>query len=574
NNVLEYRKDIAKLEDQLSNGQSRKYVDLLQEELDPSYQASLQGVNIDNFEEFKYLLDGANQKMPSVKQPTTLLTRIRQLGGIKSTDYNKSDIKAMDINVRGKTKRSISSEGTLQVTNKPKSLDYMRESLVEEGWLKPNATINDLLDAMNVDEMARNTGIGHIYSPKDASKGLEYENSLQYVSGASEARDKLYFDYGIEDPKAFKESIDKGIAKAKKQLEKLGTQESFDSTMDFNTLNKNLLKKREQLNLSLNQMERLKSKEKSVPVPAVTAKIDELLGEWNRLASGGDEEAKRIVDILNKEKTVFNKNDGLGYLEKKRELLSAKYSDDPTVKDVANKIYDPLNQDIGNFLKSKNPFDYKKWKSGNEGLTILGDETKSTALSRVINKGNVVPEAAKGMILSQKPSEVANIGRYLNKKGKDNAKKIIIEDLISRSKIDGGETIDPDKFLKIASQRNSQFKTFFSTQEQDALKGLEVALRATKDAERFSKSTPWLQTAALSGIPILGVFVGTGSAKVAAGAAAGAGLAGRAYQSKAMRNTLVALGRVKQNSTAERRLIDKLISLQAGQATAREITGE
>jgi hypothetical protein len=574
NNVLEYRKDIAKLEDQLSNGQSRKYVDLLQEELDPSYQASLQGVNIDNFEEFKYLLDGANQKMPSVKQPTTLLTRIRQLGGIKSTDYNKGDIKAMDINVRGKTKRSISPEGTLQVTNKPKSLDYMREALVEEGWLKPNATINDLLDAMNVDEMARNTGIGHIYSPKDASKGLEYENSLQYVSGASEARDKLYFDYGIEDPKAFKESIDKGIAKAKKQLEKLGTQESFDSTMDFNTLNENLLKKREQLNLSLNQMERLKSKEKSVPVPAVTAKIDELLGEWNRLASGGDEEAKRIVDILNKEKTVFNKNDGLGYLEKKRELLSAKYSDDPTVKDVANKIYDPLNQDIGNFLKSKNPFDYKKWKSGNEGLTILGDETKRTALSRVINKGNVVPEAAKNMILSQKPSEVANIGRYLNKKGKDNAKKIIIEDLISRSKIDGGETIDPDKFLKIASQRGSQFKTFFSTQEQDALKGLGVALRATKDAERFSKSTPWLQTAALSGIPILGVFVGTGSAKVAAGTAAGAGLASRIYQSKAMRDTLVALGRVKQNSTAEQRLIDKLISLQAGQATAREITGE
>ena len=574
-NILKYRKDVAKLEDELSGGQSRGYTDLLQEELDPAYQASLQGVNIDNFEEFKYLLDGANQKMPSIKQPTTLLTRIRQLGGIKSTDYNKSDIKAMDINVRGKTKRSISSEGTLQVTNKPKSLDYMREALVEEGWLQPNATINDLLDAMNVDEMARNTGIGHIYSPKDASKGLEYENSLQYVSGASEARDKLYFDYGIEDPKAFKESLDKGIAKAEKQLEKLGTQKSFDPTMDPNTLNANLLKKREQLNLSLNQMEKLKSKEKSVPVPAVTAKIDELLGEWNRLASrGNDKEAKRIVGILNKEKKVFNKNDGLGYLESKRKLLSDKYSNDPTAKDVANKIYKPLNEDIGNFLKAKNPSDYKKWKSGNEGLTILGDETKRTALSRVINKGNVVPEAAKSMILSQKPSEVANIGRYLNEKGKENAKKVIIEDLVSRSKIDGGETIDPDKFLKIASQRNSQFKTFFSTQEQDALKGLGVALRATKDAERFSKSTPWLQTAALSGIPILGVFVGTGSAKVAAGAAAGAGLAGRAYQSKAMRDTLVALGRVKQNSTAQQRLIDKLISLQAGQATAREITGE
>jgi hypothetical protein len=58
------------------------------------------------------------------------------------------------------------------------------------------------------------------------------------------------------------------------------------------------------------------------------------------------------------------------------------------------------------------------------------------------------------------------------------------------------------------------------------------------------------------------------------GVAGGVAVGGRIYQSKAMRDTLVALGRVKQNSTAEQRLIDKLISLQAGQATAREITGE
>jgi hypothetical protein len=58
------------------------------------------------------------------------------------------------------------------------------------------------------------------------------------------------------------------------------------------------------------------------------------------------------------------------------------------------------------------------------------------------------------------------------------------------------------------------------------------------------------------------------------GVAGAVAVGGRIYQSKAMRDTLVALGRVKANSTAQQRLIDKLISLQAGQATAREITGE
>jgi hypothetical protein len=561
NNISSYRKDIAKLEDQLKGGQSRGYADLLQEELDPTYQASLQGVNIDNPEEFKSLLEGATQKLSPVAQPKTLKQRINQLGGVKNVDRNISDIKAMDVRLRG----SRNAE--------QKSLDYIRESLEDEGWISRDVSKEDLLDLISADEAARDTGIGHIYHPKDASKGLAFEDYLQQFPQVERAKSIIATDYGINDPIIFQKNIDKGIAKAKKELEGINSQRSFDPTVDSITLNNNLLKKREQLDASLNQMDVLKSKEKSVPVPSVTAKIDELLGEWNRLATrGNDKEAKRIVGILNKEKKVFNKNDGLGYLESKRKLLSDKYANDPSAKDIANKIYAPLNEDIGNFLKAKNPSDYRKWKSGNQGLQVLGDETKRTALSRVINKGAVVPEAAKSMILSQKPSEVANIGRYLNEKGKNNAKKVIVEDLFARSKIDGGDTIDPDKFLKIASQRSNQFKTFFSKQEQDAFEGLKTALMATKDAERFSKSTPWLQTVTLSGVPLLGVFVGTGSAKAAAGVAAGVGLAGRAYQSKAVRDTLVALGRVKKNSTAEQKLIDKFISLQSGQMMAREQT--
>lgn len=571
------QKDIASLQDSLSNGQTRNYADLLQEELDPVYQIARRGVNIDNYEEFKFLLDGATQKMPSVKQPTTLLTRIRQLGGIKSTDYNKGDIKAMDINVRGKTKRSISPEGTLQVTNKPKSLDYMRESLVEEGWLKPDATINDLLDAMNVDEMARNTGIGHIYNPKDASKGLEYENSLQYVSGASEARDNLYFNYGIENPEAFKKEILKDTEKARKELERYQKKQSVGKTLsqeEKNRLLGELTLKNKQLNDVVRQKNSIAGQKKSIPVSNVSKTIDDLIEEYKPLAAENDLQAMEIVSKLENQKNVFLKNNGLKYLETKRKLLSDLFPSGTSKKvtDTIKPIYSALNEDIGNFLKSQNPADYKKWKSGNEGLTILGDETKRTSLSRVINKGNVVPEAAKSLILSSKPSEVANINRYLKPAGRENAKKVIVEDLITRSTPKDSTFIDPDKFLQVVSQRQNQFKTFFSKQEQDALEGLTRALRVTTEAGKYEKSRPWLQTL-VSSAPFLGIGVGV-STKAAAGAAAITGVGGRIYQSKPVRDTLIALGRVKANSTAEQRLLDKLISLQAGQATAREITGE
>ena len=566
-NISKYRKDVAKLEDELSGGQSRGYTDLLQEELDPAYQASLQGVNIDNFEEFKYLLDGANQKMPSIKQPTTLLTRIRQLGGIKNTDYNKSDIKAMDINVRGKTKRSISSEGTLQVTNKPKSLDYMREALVEEGWLQPNATINDLLDAMNVDEMARNTGIGHIYSPKDASKGLEYENSLQYVSGASEARDKLYFDYGIEDPKAFKENLDKGIAKAEKQLEKLGTQKSFDPTMDPNTLNANLLKKREQLNASLKQMEVLKSKEKSVPVPRVTQKIDELLAQWEPLAQRGDGSAQKLVSELNQQKKVFSRNTGINFLESKRKLLSTEYKKDASADDLANQLYEPLREDMGDFLKNSNPNDYFQWKNANRSLELLGKEARGTSIARLINKGDVTPEVAKTAILGNNPSDLRRIKQALSPEGLRNAKSIVMQDIFDKSKVDApdGISVNPDKFLTQATKRATQFKELFSKSERESLEGLSRVLSITKQAAKqpaFVRNIPALVGGLTGSIAYtLGL-----SPTVVGSLGAGVWAGNKVYQSSLVRNAKISrlsadLSRTTRGSKREEAVMRQIMNV-------------
>lgn len=261
-------------------------------------------------------------------------------------------------------------------------------------------------------------------------------------------------------------------------------------------------------------------------------------------------------------------NEGLGALETVRGDLSAKYATNPTMFDFANKLYPHLREDMGNFLKSQNPADYKKWKSGNEGLTILGDETKKTSLSRVINKGNVVPEAAKSLILSSKPSEVANINRYLEPAGRENAKKVIVEDLITRSTPKDSTFIDPDKFLQVVSQRQNQFKTFFSKQEQDALEGLTRALRATIEAGKYEKSRPWLQTL-VSSAPFLGIGVGV-STKAAAGAAAGVGLAGRVYESKMVRDLLITLSKIKKNSPEEKLLINKIISMQASQLGAKE----
>jgi hypothetical protein len=588
----DYQKDISRLEDELNGGQSRGYADLLKEEMDPTYQAMRQGIDVKNWDEFSALLDGATQKMPRTAQPTTLLQRIRQLGGIKKDDYNIGDVKAMDINVRGKTKRQITSEGNLSVTNKPKSLDYMRESLVEEGWLNPKDDINDLLDLMQQDEMARNTGIGHIYKPSDISKGLEYENSLQYDTQISRARDSLYFNYGVDNPEVLKKEIYKSIDKAKKELLKYEAKQGVSRSLsaeEINRLNNDLFQKKSQLNNLSKSIDKLSFQTKSIPTPNLISAIDnelaaikpsleaeqitlaEMKAKGKEPSSVGDF-AKMEQELL-KIRGLASNNKGLNNLEKLREIFSKNFAKDPTAFDFENKLYPYLREDMGNFLKSRSPADYKRWQIGNQELQTLGKEVKKTSLSSIMNKGDIVPESAKNILLSKNASEVEILAKYLNNKGKQSAKSVIVEDMMARSKLKGEDSIDPDKFLESLSQRQNQIKTFFSKQEQDAIEGLKRALQATKRSGKYAKSTPLQMGIGTLGAAGFGSLL-PGLTQSLMGVAGAVAVGGRIYQSKAMRDTLVALGRVKQNSTAEQRLIDKLISLQAGQATAREITGE
>ena len=316
----------------------------------------------------------------------------------------------------------------------------------------------------------------------------------------------------------------------------------------------------------------------SIPTPKLTEAIDKKLAEIQpnyetEMQRGPGQFSKMREELLGM-RAQAAENKGLNALETVRDTYSKKFvANDPSALDFENLFYPSLKEDMGNFLKSKSPADYKKWQIGNQELQTLGKEVKKTSLSSIMNKGDIVPESAKNILLSKNASEVEILAKYLDNKGKQSAKSVIVEDMMARSKLKGEESIDPDKFLESLSQRQNQIKTFFSKQEQDAIEGLKRALQATKRSGKYAKSTPLQMGVGTLGAAGFGSLL-PGLTQSLMGVAGAVAVGGRIYQSKAMRDTLVALGRVKQNSTAEQRLIDKLISLQAGQATAREITGD
>ena len=326
------------------------------------------------------------------------------------------------------------------------------------------------------------------------------------------------------------------------------------------------------------QMDTIAGQTISIPTPKLTAAIDEKLAEiqpnYETEMQRGPGQFSKMREELLAMRAQAAENKGLNALENVRDTYSKKYkNNDPGAFDFENLFYPSLKEDMGNFLKSKNPVDFKKWQVGNQELQTLGKEVKKTSLSSIMNKGDIVPESAKNILLSKNASEVEILAKYLDDKGKQSAKSVIVEDMMARSKLKGEENIDPDKFLESLSQRQNQIKTFFSKQEQDAIEGLKRALQATKRSGKYAKSTPLQMGLGTLGAAGFGSLL-PGLTQSLMGVAGAVAVGGRVYQSKAMRDTLVALGRVKANSTAEQRLLDKLISLQAGQATAREITGE
>ena len=310
----------------------------------------------------------------------------------------------------------------------------------------------------------------------------------------------------------------------------------------------------------------------TVPLNKTNEKIDELISKWTPNAGAGSEEATKLVAQLTDLKNRFNANTGTKFLENERELLSTQYADNPTVKSLANQIYGPLNEDMGNFIKNKSLGDYSKWKYSNKKISFMIDENQSSALGKIINKGDVTPEIVKTSIFSKKYSDLNRLNQNLSPDGRKKVQSVIIGDIsdkISFTKPDGTKAFSPERFISEINRKKDQIDVFFDPKDKASLEGLSRVLNATRGAGQAALNP--LTGAQLTGVTSLGVLGSlTNSTLEGASVAAGIGLAGRGYESKMVRDLLVTLSKIKKNSPEEKLLINKIISMQAGQLAAKE----
>lgn len=278
--------------------------------------------------------------------------------------------------------------------------------------------------------------------------------------------------------------------------------------------------------------------------------------------------------VINKlaEWEYSTQNQNLQNLELIRKQIGETFKDPSlaSVRSTADKIttniYSSLRDDMGNFIKERDPKQYRMWTVANKRLSNMIGELDNSNLSSVLKSGNATPEVINKFLFSSKPSDVALLKRNLPQDGITAAKQSILSHAYERA--GGSDNLNPTKFVN-ELDKIPAYKTFFTGSDFDRINGLSRALKLTKQAGEVtnrSASSPFSRFGLGSGTSLVTYFT-LGSPGTAASLVTG-GLA-RFYESPTFRNLIVKLGKTQENSQAERKLLNQLSSSLIGSTSSR-----
>lgn len=233
------------------------------------------------------------------------------------------------------------------------------------------------------------------------------------------------------------------------------------------------------------------------------------------------------------------------------------------LKKVVNDLYPALREDMGRHIqKFGKAGDFSKWRAANEALSDFATDLENATVKRVLAKGNATPEEARLLLFSKKPSEVRALFSGLSEEGKKNARALIIQDMVEKA--GGIDDLSVAKFTRQLKDSAKKIGVAFEKDEADRLTGLLKALQFTRRADQAAVNTPTGQAL----IPLLasgglGAYFAPGTSAILGTVVAGA----RMFESKAVKNLLVALSRTAPGSKAEQNVLGSLakaLTTQAG----------
>lgn len=303
-----------------------------------------------------------------------------------------------------------------------------------------------------------------------------------------------------------------------------------------------------------------------IDVTDAVAVIDSNIAKYGNLAN-----YQPLVAKLQSFKNDLLSGD-IRQVELTRKVIGDALSDDTLkpvsseLKKVVNDLYPALREDMGRHIqKFGQPGDFAKWRGANEALSDFATDLENATVKRVLAKGTATPEEARLLLFSKKPSEVRALFSGLSEEGKKNARALIVQDMVEKA--GGIDDLSVAKFTRQLKDAGKKIGVAFEPADAERLTGLLRALQFSRRADQAAVNTATGQTLfplIATGLGGAGAYFAPGTTALLSSVIAGA----RVYESKAVKNLLIALSRTAPGSKAEQNVLGSLsraLTTQAGQ---------
>ncbi|EMQ2223329.1 injection protein [Citrobacter freundii] len=184
----------------------------------------------------------------------------------------------------------------------------------------------------------------------------------------------------------------------------------------------------------------------------------------------------------------------------------------------------------------------------------FNDMMGNTRVQKAIQSGKTTPEDVTKLIFSQSPAERSQLYRLLDDSGRKNARGAIVQRALDKA-TDASGNVSVEKFINEMHRNRKQASTFFRGEHGKYLDGVMKYLDSTREAATGAASP--LTGQLMAGPAALASMLNPIAAKAVA-TGAGVGLAGRAYESRLLRNAMLKLANTPKGSTAYDRAIRRV----------------
>lgn len=219
------------------------------------------------------------------------------------------------------------------------------------------------------------------------------------------------------------------------------------------------------------------------------------------------------------------------------------------------KVYRAMTDDLKDSISgSLGKSQADKWSAAK---AVYGEEMnmlKKSRLKAVLDRGDVTPESVKGIIFSQKPSEIRNLYRSLDNTGKEAMRGTIVAEAMAKATNAEG-VITPTALATQLGKMRKQTEVAFPDLKGKELKGFVDLLNATRRAQEAPVFTPTGQS--LTGL--VAGYAAFNDLATTAGFGASAAAFARAYESPVVRNALLRVGSLPKGSAAFDRAVSNAI---------------